>query len=138
MTEAKPKPIVTVETVTAYAAPPKDKDGNLIKEDGKTVKGAILGTDTVRQYSTDQKGLDAAIKQDSVKVVVDNHNRQTKTDTRNRIAADAKTASDPEKKIKRDIAKVHKGITEEKRAQLNSELAALLNKYQDIENTDTE
>ena len=126
------KPEVVIDVV-AYEAPPKDSDGNLIKENGKTVKGAVLDTGTCYEHSQDQKGFDAMVKRHGIKKVVNNNNRQEKTDCRNALAADAKNAKDPTRKVARDIKKVSKAITEEKRKDLNTRLAALLAEYEDVE-----
>ena len=121
-------------TVNAYESPPKDKDGNLKKDDkGKTVKGKLLGTDTTYEFSTDQAGLDAAVKRYTVKKVVINLNRMFATDCRNAIASEAKRDSDPEKKIKRDIAKTSKKLNETERADLNSKLAEILAQYEKLD-----
>lgn len=123
-------PEVSIE-VMAYEAPPKDEGGNLIKgEDGKTIKGEESGKDKTFAYSLNQAGLQAAVKRFTVKSIVTYINRQLKTDCRNTIAADAKNAKDPDKKIKRSIAKVSKGITDEKRAELNTKLAEILAQYE--------
>lgn len=127
------KPEVSVEVV-AYEAPPKDKDGNLIKENGKTVKGDVLDEGTCYQHSLDQKGFDAMVKRYGIKRVVNNNNRQEKTDTRNTLAADARNLKDPDKRIKRSIAKTSKRLNDEKRAELNSKLVSLLADYETLDN----
>lgn len=135
MTEKKQVPAERVIDVIAYAASPKDKEGSILKDDaGKNLKGAILGKDTTHQYSTDHKGYAAAVKRDGLETVMENHNRQKKTDCRNTIASDYRDQNNPDKRIKRSIAATQKRLDDEKRAELNSKLAAILNEYEILDN----
>ena len=75
----------TIEVVAKKKVYKKDSNGRKVKdENGKNIFTLkTLGQGKCRQYEESQVGLDQAVKDLTVMVVVKDLNRQIKTDTRN-------------------------------------------------------
>jgi len=93
-----------------------------VKVEAKDNSGNILGTGECKQYSRDQEGLNAAIKEYGYEKIVGDLNRQIKTDTRNALARGGPSVV----KEMRDTRKV---LDEKTQEQYDADLKALMEKY---------
>lgn len=84
--------------------------------------GNVIGRNKVKQFSKDKQGCEACIKEVGYERLMSCYNRQAKTDERNTLARGGPS-------INKKVRDTWKGLSEEKQANFDRDLQALMERY---------